>query len=108
MRLLKLKIDKIIIHQVYQRDAEGRRVKPMQIREYTRFDPEAMETFKQRIFEALGESSKAVEMEIVKQEENDVSFLVNRSIDEDDATFAVSSYDFAVKLSDSQLSKGIP
>lgn len=108
MQLLKLNIDKIIIHQVYQRDADGHRVKPMQTHDYTNFAPAAMETFKQRIVEALGESSKAVEMEIVNQDLTSVSHLVNHSIDEDRVTFAVSSYDFAVKLSDSQLSRGIP
>ena len=30
MQLLNLNIDKIIIHQVYQRDVEGHKVTPMQ------------------------------------------------------------------------------
>lgn len=108
MELLNLAFEKIIIHQVYQKDAEGNTVTPMQSHEYTNFAPTAMETFKQRVIEALGESSKAVEMEITNQETNDLSSLVERSIDEDAVTFAVSSYDFAKKLTEAQHSKGIP
>lgn len=108
MQLFKLTIDKIIIHQIYQRKDDGRRKKPMQSHEYTNFAPGAMETFKQRVFEALGEGSNAVEMEIVNQEKSSVSQLVERCIEEDSVTFAVSSYDFAVQLSDAQISRGIP
>lgn len=108
MQLLNLNIDKIIIHQVYQRDVEGHKVTPMQSHEYTNFSATAMETFKQRVIEALGESSKAVEMEITNQDMEDLPTLVERSIDEDGVTFAVSSYDFAVKLTNSQHTKGIP
>jgi hypothetical protein len=108
VQLLNLAFEKIIIHQVYQKDAEGNTVTPMQSHEYTNFAPTAMETFKQRVIEALGESSKAVEMEITNQETNDLSSLVERSIDEDAVTFAVSSYDFAKKLTEAQHTKGIP
>jgi hypothetical protein len=49
VQLLNLNIDKIIIHQVYQRDVEGHKVTPMQSHEYTNFSATAMETFKQRV-----------------------------------------------------------
>ena len=108
MQLLNLNIDRIIIHQVYQRDAEGQKITPMQSHEFTRFSREAMETFKQRVVEALGESSRAVQMEIVHQEAIHLPQLVERSIDENDETFAVSSYDFATLLTDAQQMKSIP
>lgn len=108
MQLLNLNIDRIIIHQVYQRNPEGQRIAPMQSHEFTRFSQNAMETFKQRVIEALGESSKAVQMEITCQEPNDLPIIVERTIDEDDSTFAVSSYDFATKLTEAQQMKSIP
>jgi hypothetical protein len=108
MQLLNLHIERIIIHQVYQRDTEGQKKKPMQSHEFTRFSQNAMETFKQRVVEALGESSRAVQMEIVQQETKDLPQVVERSIDEDDITFAVSSYDFATMLTDAQKTKSIP
>jgi hypothetical protein len=108
MQLLNLNIDRIIIHQIYQRDAEGLKKLPMQSHEFTRFSDNAMETFKQRVVEALGESSRAVLMEITNQEAKDLPQIVERAIDEDDATFAVSSYDFATLLTDAQQMKSIP
>lgn len=108
MQLLNLNIDRIIIHQVYQRDAEGQKKAPMQSHEFTRFSHDAMETFKQRVVEALGESSRAVQMEIVHQEPKDLPQIVERAIDEDESTFAVSSYDFATLLTDAQQMKSIP
>lgn len=108
MQLLNLNINRIIIHQVYQRDSEGQKTAPMQSHEYTRFSNDAMETFKQRVVEALGESSRAVQMEIVCQETTDLPQIVEKAIDEDDDTFAVSSYDFATLLTDAQQMKSIP
>lgn len=40
----------------------------MQRHEFTRFTHYAMENFKQRVIEALGETSRAVQMEIAHQE----------------------------------------
>lgn len=108
MQLLNLNIDRIIIHQVYQRDTEGQKKAPMRSHEFTRFSNDAMETFKQRVVGALGESSRAVQMEIVHQGPTDLPHIVERVIDEDDSTFAVSSYDFATLLTDAQQMKSIP
>lgn len=108
MQLLKLNIDRIIIHQVYQRDSEGQKIAPMQSHDFTRFSNNAMETFKQRVVEALGDSSRAVQMEIVHQDAKDLPQIVERAIDEDDSTFAVSSYDFATLLTNAQQMKSIP
>ncbi|WP_338629527.1 nucleoid-associated protein [Yersinia enterocolitica] len=81
----------------------------MQSRDFTRFSYEAMETFKQRVIEALGSSSRAVQMEITNQKEaKDLPLIVERAIEEADDTFAVSSYDFATSLSDAQQIRTIP
>ncbi len=81
----------------------------MQSRDFTRFSYEAMETFKQRVIEALGSSSRAVQMEITNQKEaKDLPLIVERAVEEADDTFAVSSYDFATSLSDAQQIRTIP
>lgn len=108
MQLLNLKIDKIILHQVFRRDADGNKVAPTQSHEYTRFDRDAMEAFMSRVRDALGDGSSAVQMEIVNQNTNDLPSLVDQIIVEDDATFAVSSYDVANKLTDAQQKRTIP
>ncbi|NJA04554.1 nucleoid-associated protein [Methylococcaceae bacterium WWC4] len=108
MQLLNLSIDRIIIHQIYQRNQDGNKVDPSQSHEYTNFDHTAMEAFKARVIDALGEGSKAVQMEIVNQGQNDLPTLVDKMIDQDKASFAVSSYDIAKKLTDAQHRRSIP
>lgn len=108
MQLLNLNVDRIIIHQIFKRDQDGNVVTPIQGREYTLFDDSAMENFKSRVSDALGEGSKAVEMHILEQDAGKVPALIEQMIDQDDETFAVSSYDLAKKLADAQHSKGIP
>ena len=108
MQLLNISIDRIIIHQIYQRNQDGNKVTPTQSHEYTNFDHNAMEAFKARVKDALGEASKAVQMEIVNQEQSDLPILIDQMIDQDRDSFAVSSYDIAKKLTDAQQRKSIP
>lgn len=108
MQLINLSIDRIIIHQIYRRDQDGNKVTPTQSHEYTNFDFSAMEAFKSRVRDALGSGSKAVQMEIVNQEPRDMPSLVDKMINQDNDSFAISSYDIAKKLADVQHMKSIP
>tara|TARA_R110000803_G_scaffold14326_1_gene39771 strand:- start:232 stop:1320 length:1089 start_codon:yes stop_codon:yes gene_type:complete len=108
MQLLNLKVDRIIIHQVFQRDADGNKVSPTQGHEYMNFDLSAMNAFKKRVNDALGEGSHAVEMSIVDQGPNDLPRIIDMIVGQDNDTFAVSSFDVAKMLTDAQHSKNIP
>lgn len=108
MHLLNFNVDRIIIHQVYRRDLDGNKITPTQSHEYTNFEQSAMGEFKSRVKDAIGEGSKAVQMEIVNQGVNDLPALVDSIIIQNDDEFAVSSYDIAKKLTDAQQSKAIP
>ncbi|MBN7770758.1 nucleoid-associated protein [Marinobacter daepoensis] len=108
MQLINLKIDRIIIHQVYQRDQEGQKVTPLQSHDYTRFDKNAMDTFVARVRDALGEDSSAVQMQIVNQDDGDLPRLVDDVMDLNDEDFAAASYDFALKLASAQQRRAIP
>ncbi len=109
MQLANLEIQRVIIHQVNQRDVDGNQVPPIQSHEFTNFDADAMTAFKSRVQEALGEGSKAVQMEIVAHEDSKLPKLIASLIDEkDDKVFAGKSFEVAKKLSDAQQSKGIP
>jgi len=108
MHLLNFNVDRIIIHQVYRRDQDGNKVIPTQSHDFTNFEKSAMEEFKSRVKDAIGEGSKSVQMEIVNQGVNDLPSIVNQMIEQDNEAFAVSSYDIAKKLSDAQWTKSIP
>lgn len=85
-----------------------KKITPLQSHEYTNFEQSAMEVFKTRAKDALGDGSKAVQMEIVSQEPNDLPTIINHIIDQDEDTFATSSYDIAKKLTDAQQTRSIP
>lgn len=108
MQLINFVIDRIIIHQVFRRDGDGSRVMPDQSHSYINFDAAAMQAFVTRVIDAIGDGSRAVEMEISNQEPSDLPSLIDSMIDQNDEDFAVSSYDIALKLADSQTSRSIP
>ncbi len=108
MQLLNLKIGRIIIHQVFQRGPDGQIILPEQGHEFINFDYSAMEEFKKRVNEALGEGSHAVQMKIANHEAHKLPRVINKITTQDDESFAVSSYDIAKMLTDAQHRKGIP
>lgn len=108
MQLLNLQVDRIIIHQVFQRDSDGNKIQPTQGHEYVNFDLSASSAFRTRVNDALGEGSRAVQMQILEQGTSNLPAIVDTIIEQDDESFAVSSYDIAKRLADAQHSKNIP
>lgn len=108
MQLLDLTVERLIIHQVFRRDDDGNRIQPSRSHEYTNFDLSAMEEFKKRITDALGDGSRAVQMEIMHQEQHDLPALIDQMSNQDKTNFAVSSFDVAQKLADAQQTRSIP
>lgn len=107
MQLLNISVDRIIIHQIHQKDKEGKTIPPTQSHEFTDLEAKAMASFIKRVTDALGEGSRAVQMEIIKQDKNDLPSLVDTMIDQNDEDFIVSSFDIAKKLTDAQRTKNI-
>lgn len=108
MQLVNLSINRIIIHQIFKRNEEGKKVDPILTHSYTRLAPSAMNTFKSRIVDSVGEGSKAVTMEIVDQSENDLSKLIDNMIGLDNEEFVTASFDIPRKLINAQTSRAIP
>lgn len=108
MQLLELKIEKIAIHQIFKRGLDGEKIAPLKSNELIRFSPPALETFKQRVINALGSQSKAVEMVIVNQGTNDVAPMIRSLSVANDREFLELSFDIANKLADAQKKKMLP
>ncbi|MCW2107675.1 UNVERIFIED_ORG: hypothetical protein M2402_004877 [Rahnella aquatilis] len=108
MEISKLNIDKIVIHQIHQRDSEGNKVPPTKSTEYINFDQSALDSFKSRVIDALGEGSKAVEMKILQQEEEYLPHIISEIINKENAEYIDTSYKIAHKLADSQTRRSIP
>lgn len=108
MNIINLQIQKIVIHQIHQRDNDGNKVTPSRGTEFIRFDTEAMDTFKSRFINAIGSDSKAVPMSIVNQESTDLPKLVDILSDSNDEDYISLSYDVANKLADAQQRRNLP
>ena len=108
MYILNLSIDRIITHQIFQRDTDGNIVEPLQSQEYTIFDKAAMGNFKRRVNDAIGAKSKAVEMKIIDQGPADLVTIIDRMADESMDDFAESSFEVACKLAKAQTRKNYP
>lgn len=109
MNIINLQINKIIIHQIYQRDPDGNKIPPKQSSDFINFDADAMLTFKSRVIDALGADSKAVQMTIVNQEQTDTPYIVNQLSDtETNDDYVQLSYNLANKLADAQTKRNIP
>lgn len=108
MDIINLQINRIIIHQVHQRDTDGNKIKPSKSNDFIRFDHDAMVTFKSRFLSAIGEDSKSVPMTIIHQDSSDLAPLVNQISDADDPNYISLSYDIANKLADAQQKKSLP
>ncbi|GLS27724.1 nucleoid-associated protein [Marinibactrum halimedae] len=107
MYLSGLSVDRIVIHQIFQRDSNGNKVPPKQSNSFTRFNKDAMVEFESRVVDSLGEGSKSVEMHIIDQSKNSFSSLLDNMIRKPDDDFLVSSFDIAHKLADAQTKRSM-
>ena len=108
MNIINLQINKIVIHQVFQRDPDGNKVTPQKSSDFILFDEDAMITFKSRVMDALGAESKAVQMTIFNQEPTDLSPIVEQLSVAEGQEYIQLSYNIANKLADAQTRKSIP
>lgn len=105
MSICDLKIDRIIIHQIYRKESDSMKL-PEKGDQYINFAPSAMTDFENRVITALGADSKAIEMQILDQGSADLPTLIDNCINDSDDDFKESSYKIAYKLAQAQFDKG--
>jgi hypothetical protein len=108
MDIINLYIDKIVIHQIFQRNIDGSKRDPNTSNDFIKFDVVALNTFRTRITSALGLKSKAVPMAILNQGKADLSSMVNQLHSLKDQDYIDASCGIASRLADSQKIKSTP
>ena len=108
MNFLKLTIDKIAIHQIFPRDEDRKEKDPVMGTELIRFDEIAMNDFKRRVLDSLGNGSSAVRMQINAHKVGSTPYLINQLHSLKDKDFINSSYEIAKNLTSAQTRKGMP
>lgn len=108
MKISKLNIDKIIIHQIHQRDEEGIKIEPTRGSSFIKFDDDALQGFKSRVIDALGDGSKAVKMQIKEQGKDYVPYISTTLVDKEGEDYIDATYTIANRLADAQTRRAIP
>jgi len=107
MNFLKLKIEKIAIHQLFSRGEDGVEIPPTKGVELIKFDDEALQDFKNRVYNALGNESSSVEMTISDTSPESTPYYIDSLYDCDDESFIEGSYNIAKNLSKAQTRRGM-
>lgn len=108
MEFKNLKINRIIIHEIFKRDLEKQVVEPRYSHTISELDEDGIEVLTERVINAIGNKSNSLEMEIKNSKMNSCIQLIDSLLKSDDESFINNSKSIAYKLADSQLSRRIP
>ncbi len=103
-----LRIDRIIVHQVFQRDENRAIVPPKFSTELTVLDQFGISTFQERIVNALGNASHSIEMTISESDANSTFNICSQLLDASHNDFKNNSKSLPLKLAQAQTSRKIP
>lgn len=103
-----LSINRVITHEVFPRDNVRNIVDPSYGTNLIALDQQAIDAFCSRIMEAMGKSSRALEMTITSCGNQSICALAKSLIDYDDDLFIQESKQIANSLASAQKSRGLP
>lgn len=109
MKLINLNIEKIVIHEIYKRENNKEKVNPTYANELSKLDSNGINTLQNRIINAIGNASNAIEMDINNTEKGSCIDTIEDLINsQNDVEFIEFSKKIADKLADSQTTTRIP
>lgn len=110
VNLENFKIEKVIIHQIFQREDTNQIVQPVYNNVFCNLDEKGKDTLKKRIVNALGNKSHALKMKVDDLGEESVYSLITDfwKSSEEDKDFIELSQKLARGLAEAQTSKRLP
>jgi hypothetical protein len=103
-----LRINRIIVHQVFQRNDNRELISPKFSIDFTNLDQGGFSTLQDRIINALGDESHSIEMHINDSSPNSTFDICSRLIDAKNEDFKELSKSIPNKLAQAQTSRKIP
>lgn len=103
-----MSVHRMILHEVFQRKDDKLPLTPRYGGQLISLPPDAMDDFKTRVIEALGNKSKCMEMTIVDGSPGRAPEISTRLIKSADAQFITISQSIADELADKQISRKLP
>ncbi|MEQ4488136.1 MAG: nucleoid-associated protein [Dehalococcoides mccartyi] len=107
-QLVNLRIQRLIIHQVFPRNDTQNLVPPTYSTQFTPLSPPASATLQNRVVNTAGDQSYCIEMAIVRDDPGSVYSLVCQSLAASDDAFMPLSRDITLRLAQAQTSRRIP
>ncbi len=103
-----IKIERLIVHEVFKRDIDREVVAPKCSNELTLLDRTGLQVFQDRIIKSMGNGSHSIEMAITDESESGTFQCCAKLLDGSDDHFIELSKHLALKLAQSQASRAIP
>ena len=107
-RFVSLQIERIIIHQIFQRGEERTVIPPVYNDELIELDIEGLNLLQERIIDAMGSNSHSIEMEISNVSKDSIFKFFCTMLEDTNTNFIEHSKRVAYKLAESQSSRRIP
>src|ERR1700739_4196981 len=103
-----LRIQKIVIHEIFKRNDDGSLATPRYNEELTGLDQMGLQTLQNRIVNALGDNSHSIEMDVVDHSQDSAFQLGSMLLNSDGREFIDFSKRLSLKLAEKQNSRTIP
>lgn len=108
MPFQNLTINRVIIHEVFQREDDRAIVRPTYSNALENLDQAALDALRDRVISAMGSASRSMEMSIILSGAGSAVSIAKALIDADDAVFVESSKATADKLTEAQTRRDLP
>lgn len=108
MEFKNLKINRIIIHEIFKKNIEREAIEPRYSHTLSILDEQGIDVLTERIIDAIGNKSNSIEMEIKNYNQDSCIYLVDSLLSSNDDNFIRESQAIAKRLSESQTSRKIP
>ncbi len=106
--LCNMKIERVILHQVFDNGDDGKVIPPKISTSFTKLDTQGLSTLQSRIINVIGVDTHSIEMVITDDSNNSAyAFCKNMITSSDEEKIKISG-NFAQKLARSQMGKNTP
>jgi hypothetical protein len=108
MELIDLRLTRVVIHEVFQRTDDRKRLSPRHGNALEQLDGDAVDALRARVVTAMSSPAKCLQMDISKSDPGSMFHLASQLVDADDLLFVKESRRTAELLADAQISRKIP
>ncbi|HEY8125393.1 MAG TPA: nucleoid-associated protein [Methylocystis sp.] len=108
MAFENLVVQRVVLHEVFKRRHDGNLVAPRHGSQLVAMPADALDSFNERVIDAMGDNSQSMELEIAEFGPESAVALAASLVGKHDQAFITDSAKFADKLASAQQAKNLP